>query len=416
MRQTPLETAILLPAFAALASAQGAVFQTPGMPSAPALPAPSADSGQADRFSAGFNPAFSFIVDGLADNVDYSGGGSADGAELRLRTLEFAGQAWVDPSAWAYFVGASEEEELSIEEAAVHYKGLGGNHTLRAGRFFIDFGKQMQMHVHELRTVDRPLVLRAYLGEEVKGDGLEWDSWAAVGESTALRWSIGAFNDLLPEESSFPNLDSAGVPYEVSVEDRKDAGDLNFTARVTGFRDVGERGVLQLGGSLRALPDFRLDDTSNGLSSAGLSNQVVGLDLSYGWHDDTGQRRWTLGGELLFNLGDTGVRTIDPDQTPGSGDESLDVLDDTGAGYFAFADFAWDRFHSVGLQLSQARLGDAAESDVAEIDVYYTRLFSEYHRIRFQAGVFDAETQPDAVRFAIQYTAFVGAHGHGLNW
>src|SRR5207248_2602866 len=78
-------------------------------------------------------------------------------------------------------------------------KGLGGQATIRAGRFFMDFGKQMQTHVHELRTIERPLVFRAYLGEEVKGDGVQWDSWTSVGDKTALRWSLGVFNNLLRE-------------------------------------------------------------------------------------------------------------------------------------------------------------------------------------------------------------------------
>ena len=82
----------------------------------------------------------------------------------------------------------------------MHYIGLGGHNTLRAGRFFVDFGKQMQTHVHELRTLERPLVLRTYLGDEVKGDGLQCDHWFARGRKTAVRWSIGAFASLLPEE------------------------------------------------------------------------------------------------------------------------------------------------------------------------------------------------------------------------
>jgi hypothetical protein len=398
------------------ASAQSSGFQTPGMPSSATLPAPAQSSGQADRFSAGFNPAFSFIVDALADNVDYSGGSSNDGAELRMRTLEFAGQAWVDPTAWAYFVGASEDEELSIEEAAVHYKGLGGNHTIRAGRFFIDFGKQMQTHVHELRTVERPLVLRAYLGDEVNGDGVEWDSWTAVGEATTLRWSLGVFNNLLPDESEFPNPDSLGEPLTFSEADRKHADKLNFTARVTGFTDVGEHGVMQLGASWRGIPQFSAEDTSDGLIAEDLSNNVLGLDFTYGLSNDTAERRWTFGSEVLFNIGDNGVETIDPDLVPASGDESLRALNGTDIGYFAYADYAWDRFHSVGVQFSQAQMADSASSTVSEVDVYYTRKLSEYQRLRFQVSAFDGESQPDSVGFAIQYTAFVGAHGHGLNW
>jgi hypothetical protein len=65
----------------------------------------------------------------------------------------------------------------------------------------------MQTHLHELRTIDRPLVLRTYLGSEVKGDGVQWDDWTSFGESTAVRWSIGVFGNLLPEAED----DAAGA-------------------------------------------------------------------------------------------------------------------------------------------------------------------------------------------------------------
>src|SRR5688572_193969 len=224
-------------------TAQGPAFQTPGTPVYPTPPAAPADSGQTDRFASVFNPAFSFVVDTVADYVDFED--SPDGFDADLRTLEASAQAWVDPKAWAYFIGAAEDEEFSIEEAALHYSGLDAvglaHSTLRAGRFFIDFGKQMQIHAHELRTLERPLVLRAYLGAEVAGDGLQWDHWTPAGDTAAVRWSLGAFSDLLPEEAEFGT--SELTP---EVAERKRFGDLNFTARVSGFGDVGESGTLQL--------------------------------------------------------------------------------------------------------------------------------------------------------------------------
>jgi hypothetical protein len=81
-----------------------------------------------------------------------------------------------------------------------------------------------------------------------------------------------------------------------------------------------------------------------------------------------------------------------------------------------FADWAWDSTNAVGVQYAQADVADeGALADAEEIDLYYTRHFSEYHRIRLaitQAS-FDDD---DSTRFAIQYTGFVGAHAHGVNW
>jgi hypothetical protein len=405
-----LSVSLFLGLSTSLAAAQGPAFQTPGTPVIPMKPAQSADSGQADRFASVFNPAFSFLVDAVLDHVDFDQNSDDSGFKAEMRTLEMAAQAWMDPDAWAYFVGATEGEEVAIEEAAIHYTGLGKS-TIRAGRFFIDFGKQMQIHVHELRTLERPLVLRAYLGEEIKGDGVQWDHWIPVGDDAALRWSLGAFASLLPEESEFQTAEVVS-----EVDERKDAGDLNFTARVTGFMDVGETGMLQLGASARAISDYSVTDEVNALSEAGLDNTVFGLDVTYGWSGDTGEKRMTLGAEALVSTGDNGFSIDDPDATPGTGDETLTVLDDSVFGYFAFADYAWSRYHSVGAQFSSAELPDAAGSDASEIELYYTRWLSEFQRLRFVVASTEDDLSDDALRFAVQYTGIIGAHGHGINW
>lgn len=396
-----------LAAAAPCLAAQGAPFQTPGMP---------VYGSQADRFSSVFNPAFSIIVDSVFDYADPGAGGLDDGFDGQLRVLELTANSWVDPNAWAFFVGAADEESLNIEEAAVHYIGLGGNHTIRAGRFFIDFGKQMQIHVHELRTLERPLALRAFLGEEVKGDGLQWDCWTTVGEKTAVRWSLGAFANLLPEEDEFSSVDSAGEALVREIAERKDAGDLNFTARLTGFADVGERGMLQLGASLRDLPDFTIDDATDGLTLDGLSNLVWGADLTYGWQGETGQDRLTLGGELLASTGDNAV-LFDDNGTPVTTDDVLAVDDDTLFGWYAFGDYGFGRFNSVGAQYSMAELPDGSGTDAHEIEVYYTRMFSEFHRLRLVLASADLDDQgKDDLRIAVQYTATLGAHGHGVSF
>jgi hypothetical protein len=409
--------AFALAALSLPAASQGSVFQTPGMPVAPAPSAPPQaegdDTGQVSRFSSVFNPAFSFVVDGVLDHLD-DDAADDDGFDAELRTLELSASSWVDPSAWAYFVAAMEDETLHVEEAAVHYTGFGGRHTLRAGRFFLDFGKQMQVHVHELRTLERPLALRTYLGDEAKGDGLQWDSWFAAGDETAVRWSIGLFADTLPEHED--DLDPASEPV-AEVASRKDLEDFHATARVTGFTDVGDSGVFQLGASLRAVPSFDFVYEVDGTTIGGdLSNLVWGLDATYGWSDETAQRRWTFGTEVLLSTGDNGASIDDPDGTPGSGDETFEVLDDPVAGFYAFADYAWDRSRSAGIQYGRVELPDGNDTEAEELEIYYTRMLSEFHRLRFVAAVGDSDLADTSTRFALQYTAFVGAHGHGTNW
>jgi len=382
---------------ASSAWAQGPGFRTPGMPT---FGNRDLDGDQATRFSNEFNPAFSFVVDVLGDYQDIDN--STDGFDLSLRTLELGAQAWVDPNAWAYFIGATEGESLAIEEAAIHYVGFEGNSTLRAGRFFIDFGKQMQTHVHELRTLERPLALRAFLGEEVKGDGLQWNHWTSLGDATALRWSIGAFGALLPEENALFE-DQVG-----EVASRKDIDDLNFTARVTGFSDLSAASTLQLGLSARMIPEYEVVFESTGDAAAGLESSVFGADITYGWVDDTSQRNWTIGAEYLFNTGDT----VLDNSTPGT----VNVISEDQGGYFAFVDYAFSRSNNVGLQYSAVELPDVAGSDASELEVYFTHLFSEFQRLRFGVAAIDQDNGDDSLRVALQYTAVLGSHGHGIDW
>lgn len=402
---------LVLAALAGSAAAQAPAFTTPGMVQTPMMkPQDSTgDTGQSDRFSSVFNPAFSFLVDAVADYREPDDDAAEDGIALELRVLEIGAQSWVDPDAWAYFVGATDGETVAIEEAAVHYKGLGGNTTIRAGRFFVDFGKQMQTHVHELRTLERPLVLRAYLGEEVKGDGAQYDGWSGVGDTTVVRWSIGVFGNLLPESE---DDEDASVP-TLDVADRKDAGDLNFTARLTGFTDVGDHGLFQAGISGRFIPDATAE--LNGSEATGLESSVFGLDLTYGWTSDDTRRALTVGGEFLVNTGDTAA-LVDDAGTPEADDDTITGYDDDAqSGWYAFADWAWNQKHSVGIQYSAVESG--IDVDASEFELYYTRLFSEFHRLRFVGSSFDTDaTDGDSLRFAIQYTVVVGAHGHGINW
>lgn len=395
--------------------AQGPVFKTPGMPSVPsnyAAPGSSTDSGQANRFSSSFNPAYSFVIDSILDSL-HNSGTSSDGEQITLRSMELAAQSWVDPDAWAYFVAASDGETLNVEEAALHYIGLGGHSTIRAGRFFIDFGKQMQTHVHELRTIERPLALRTYLGEEVKGDGVQWDSWTSVGDTTAVRWSLGVFNNLLPEQSE--DFD-ASVEAARSVEDRKHAEDLNFTARVTGFTDVSENGVLQVGASARVLPSFAYTFEPSGDEQRSLQNTVIGLDATYGWTNDTGLQNWTIGGEYVLDTGDTYTTIGDAGTPADSTDDVVNVISKNLNGFYVYGDYAWSKYDSAGLQYSQVDLPESGTPNASETEAYYTHMFSEFQRLRFEAIAFDRDEGEDSLRFAIQYTAFVGAHGHGVNW
>lgn len=392
----PLAAALL----AAAPAAQGPAFDSPGQ-------SPYSTLGQTTRFSREFNPAIGFVIDAYADWIDPADSAEDDGLDLSVRLLELNASAFVDPNAWAYVVLVAEDlEEVAVEEAAVEYTGFEGSSTLKAGRFFVDFGKQMQMHAEELRTLERPLPLREYLGAELAGDGVQYDWWTPVGEKTVVRFSLGAFASLLGEGHHHGEEEGEAEP-ETAVPDRKDFDELSFTARLTGMRDVGESGVLQLGASARFVPEFAAE--LDALEESGLSNTVYGADLTYGWTGETGQRKLVLGGEALLFTGDLAVEVDDP-MAP----TALTVVDDDAFGCYAFADYAWSEYGSAGVQYGRADLAEDPDEDASELDLYTTRHLTEFRRLRF--GVTLGDGVEADTRAYVQFTNFFGSHAHGINW
>lgn len=392
MRATAL---LLLALLSAAAAGQGSAFQTPGQPA----------SGQVTRFSNEFNPALGVVLDAVGD---YSNAASGSGFDLSLRALELDASAWIDPSAWLYVKVIGDEESITLEEAAAIYQGFENDVTIKAGRFYVDFGKQMQAHVHDLRTLERPAVLREYLGEELPGSGLQVDDWHAVGDQTVVRYSLAVLADLRRPEG--------GTGLEVGRPERLQGGDLGLTARLTGFRDVGEHGVLQIGLSALHRPSFTVELGSNGTRTGKLSNTAAGADATWGWTADDGIEQWTLGGEALLLSGDLAA-TVNDNGTPSlPGDDFIDVGRGERAGFYAFADYAWSQNDSAGVQASWYQLLDTATSRRSEYELYYTRRLTEFQRLRLALSVADEPSGRDSVRAALQYTLFVGSHAHGINF
>lgn len=396
-----LTGAVALPA---VATAQVAGFQTPGMPK---------NWGQTDQFTTSFNPAIGGVIDVSGDYLTMDSG--RDGFDVQFRSFELNMHAWVDPSAWMYVVLNAGEEEIALEEAAVIYQGFGNNMSLKAGRFFADFGKLMQAHEHDLNTLERPAVLREYLGEELPGVGLQFDDFFFAGDETVVRYSVGGFARLGGEgHHGEEEDDDDGGPEELTRQ-RLEGDELGATARLTAFTDVGENGVLQGGLSVRLAPEF--DYELDGIDSQSGRTTAYGADLTYGWASDTGIQTFTTGVEALILDGDIAAGTIDPTPNmPLSGDETVRTVDDTAFGFYAYADYGWSRSDNVGVQVSRLQRAEAGTPYTTEYDLYYTKTFTEFQRVRFDLTFVDAERADDSIRAAIQYTVFIGSHAHAVNF
>ncbi len=390
-------SALLAPA----ALAQGPAFTSPGAP-------PRSTLGQTTRFSTEFNPAMGVVIDTIADWRDTP---MDDGFDIQARLVEFNVAAFLDPNAWGYVVFTSEDlGSPEIEEAAIQLMGLGDRTTMKVGSFFIDFGKQMQQHIEELRTVERPLVLREYLGEELGGTGAQIDHWLPLGDATPVRVSFGVFGSLVGEVE-----DDDGGPV-AAVPEFKDVDEVSFTARVTSLHETSESGTLQLGASARVIPDFTFTDDASGLTSEGLSNGVYGLDLTYGWTSETGEQGLTTGVEWLFVDGDLGAAVDDAGTPLDASDDFLGLNNDSGMGFYGFVDYGFSSTDNVGVQYSEVDLLSDTDITASEVEVYWTHYFTELRRMRLGASRFDVEGGDEESRIYLQFTAYFGSHSHGVNW
>jgi hypothetical protein len=413
----PLSTLGALSALLPLASAQVTNIATPGMP-----PGATLGMDQTDRFANDFNPGIGFVFDLVGGYYDFGHGGDESGFDFALRTFEMTPAGYIDPSTWGWAtIVWNPDEGVALEEAALVYTGTPGRTSLRAGRFFIDFGKQMQAHIHDLRTVDRPLVLREYLGVETAGTGVQWDQWFPAGDRTTVRYSLG----ILPRLDGFGptgHLHGGGhgdghghEGAEFSQQELKELNDFNLTARLTGFSEFGKGAhVLQYGGSARFVPSYTLSsDEAEVAAVDGLRNTVWGLDLTYGWQNDTGQRGFSTGIEWLWNMGDLGGEVEEqPDLS-----EVIEVFNGTATGFYGWGEYRWNQQrHAVGAQWSRAQTVSETRAWANEYDLYYSWNLTELNRIRFALTMLDPEDGERSFRAAIQLTAFLGPHAHGVNW
>ncbi|MFT5150277.1 MAG: hypothetical protein ACI841_000258, partial [Planctomycetota bacterium] len=293
-------------------------------------------------------PAFGAALDLAGTWLEAGDADEDDGLDFALRAFELSTNAWVDSDTWAYAILIGDEEEFGLEEAAVHYQGLSDSSTLRAGRFFIDFGKQMQSHIHELPYPERPAVLRAYLGSELAGTGVQFDSWFPTGDHSTLRYSIGVFDSLSVEEHGHGREEEE--PTSLSVAEYQQVDEVALTARVSGIHEHGEEDFFQWGLSARHVPEFGFEaetGETGELFARGLDNTVLGFDLTLGFADEGKEAGWIFGAEYLQFTGDLSADIGGTEASP-----TLDVFDDDASGYYAWIERRWDEHESTGVLFS----------------------------------------------------------------
>jgi len=225
-----------------------------------------------------FNPAIGLVGESILSyrtrGSNETGSDRPGGFDFFQRSVELNVAASVDPFAKAYAVinasadPVTGEAKAVVEEAAIQTTSLPWNLTLKAGRFFGEFGRLSYIHDHELPFVNRPLALDQYVGGESKTDGVQVNFLVPISHYVSLTAGVGdQFGDV-------PN----------NVGNFRHFRDLNFWGRASTYFDL--------------TPDVSLETGMSGLwnprtqDRGGVFVQPDGSTL-------TERRRLLLGGDLV---------------------------------------------------------------------------------------------------------------------
>jgi hypothetical protein len=371
---------------------------------------------QQTRFDNRFNPAIGVVGDFVAvvsdqnDSFEFSNQFVSRGAELDVNGR-------IDPFGYYSLVVHFLPDEVEFEEGyAVIDQGLPDTFTLKAGKFFYDFGKLGPQHDHELPFVDKPAVYQEFFGGSPTGVGLELHHWFSVGE-TPVRWSLGAVNSaegdtvaiLGPSAGHEHEDDAGGEPFG-----RRGFENLAYHARVTSVLDLGAESSLQIGLSALYAPEqvSFTDDGLGGVLRDETAKRTYGLDVTYRWRDPSRDDGFTMGLEILHNR--QKFLAIDDTVSPIATSVSPSV---TAWGGYAYAEYEFNRRWSAGGFLDLVDRIEADGFNWISGGAFVTWRINHFHRLRLQVQAIDDELSDDRYFAAmLQWTVIIGSHAHPLDF
>jgi hypothetical protein len=235
---------------------------------------PAATQGQTGPINARLLPDISLVGDMISD-LSPKGSTVEGGNRFGIREVEFAAQAAVDPYFRGdVFIGFSDAEGVAIEQAFLTTTSFPWQLELRLGRFLMPVGKQNTTHRHDLHSIEYPLVLQRFLGEEgLKGTGLQASKVVAP---------FGFYQELIVSV-----VDRFGeAPEDLASPEpaNKDLTGLGFSARLRNYWDLSESSNVELAAS--TVTGRREQPVALVLSEFNATNarqSVYGVDVTYRW-------------------------------------------------------------------------------------------------------------------------------------
>jgi hypothetical protein len=219
------------------------------------------------------NPDISVIADTrlVARSSEFAARAGTRDVQFEFEEAELNFAGYLNPTMRAdVTIGAHDfEGPFEIEEVSMTVlRGLPLSLQLKVGKYFLDFGKINTQHAHQWPWLERPLMMRAMLGEEgLLPLGAQLTTLQALGEN-AITLSVNAFRS-----------DAFAAEHEVEGQGggTEGAPETLLSGRLAWSRTLGvttaEAGLSGLGG--------RFDPAE------GLDVTLAGFDFKLRWRPDT---------------------------------------------------------------------------------------------------------------------------------
>jgi hypothetical protein len=379
-----------------------------------------------------FNPAVSLVLQGTYANTSrdhnkfqitgFVPSGGEVGPPKRsfsLSETELALAANIDP----YFRGVAiaslaPEGGADVEEAYFQTLALPSGFTIKGGRFFSGIGYQNEQHQHAWDFQDAPLVYKAFLGNQLRQDGVQ-AKWIAP-------------TDLLIE---FGAEVSAGDQFPGSDRNKNGVGGNALFANVGG--DIGVSTAWRVGTSyLSASSNARsyLDtDSLGGVVNNAFSGdaKLWGINGVLKWapNGNSYNNNFKLQGEY-FRLRQNGALTYDDSAGSGVFGSVSDYLQTSQSGWYLQGVWQFYPQWRVGYRYDALRYGTLSNGIVSNglgptaadfpmlsnhSPTRNTLMFdwnpSEFSRLRLQLASDKSRLGLTDNRVFVQYLYSLGAHG-----
>jgi hypothetical protein len=236
--------------------------------------------GQAGSTNPRLLPDFSAVGDLVGDLSPRGSTLSDRNKRADVREVELAVQAAVDPFFRGdVFLGISDEEKISIEQAFLTTTALPWQLEARIGRYLMPVGKINLTHRHDLHTVEYPWMEQRFLSDDgLKGTGI---------------WALRVFSPF----GFYQELNVAAVDrFGEAPEDLVTASPVNqrlsgigYAARLRNYIDINQSTNIEFSGSFmtgeREQPISGSLTASDGreLNAVQARQSLFGGDLTFRW-------------------------------------------------------------------------------------------------------------------------------------